>query len=164
MSGSSTPPIFTEEAIISENLTSIPPSSSALPPTELAVSPSETDQDSTNPKVQIDLENIKLIGPPSNSFFSLQTPLTVYWDWPLEQENDQQFAVYLLDDSGEHLVGTADEPSLGNRGYQLSFVPGDKVNFDGPYLLEVRLEQVDSQGLIAASNPRTINFKSDFRE
>lgn len=159
-----TPPVSTLEPSITQNLTPFPTSTL----TEAAAIPIGTE----SPRIEIPavvettdqtiLPDIQLYGPPPNSIFSLQTPLTVYWDWPYENIEDRHFSLYLVDESGEYLAGTVNEPSLGNRGFQLNFVPADVLKAEGAYLIEIHLEQIDPFITLADSNPRAIFFTPDF--
>lgn len=102
--------------------------------------------------------SIQINGPPEDSVFSFQTPLTIYWEWPFDQDESQRFTVYLQDEFGDYLAGMLNEPSLGDQGYQLSFVPADVVQSEGTYLVQIRLEYVEQQVIIATSKPRAIMF------
>ncbi len=123
----STSPESILEPSITQSLTPLPTSTL----TESAAIPIGTESPDIDfpavvePLDETILPDIQLYGPPPNSVFSLQTPLTVYWDWPYENFEDRHFSLYLVDDSGEYLAGTVNEPSLGNRGFQLNFVPAD---------------------------------------
>jgi hypothetical protein len=101
---------------------------------------------------------IQLSGPPPDSSFYLNDPMSIYWSWPLELTDDQQFAIYLLIDQTKYLAGIVQEPALGNQGYQLKFDPGNMVEDEGTYQLEVRLERKRSQTILVASSPRTVSF------
>jgi len=101
---------------------------------------------------------IQLIGPPPGSSFYFGDPLSTIWTWSLPQETGQQFAVYLITDEDEYLAGTIKDPSLGDFGYQLTYLPGDVVNSEGTYLLQIRLQQTRPQVDLVTSVPRTLTF------
>ena len=101
---------------------------------------------------------IQLIGPPPDSSFYLDDPISTIWTWPLPQEPGQQFSVYLVTGENEYLAGTVKEPSLGDFGYQLTYLPDDVVNSEGTYLLLIRLQQIRPQGDLVTSIPRTLTF------
>ena len=103
---------------------------------------------------------IQLIGPPPDSSFHLEDPLSTIWTWPLPQEAGQQFAVFLVTDENEFLAGTVKDPSLGDFGYQLTYSPGDVVNSEGTYLLQIRLQQTMSQIDLVTSIPRKLTFST----
>ena len=105
---------------------------------------------------------IQLIGPPPDSSFYLEDPLSTIWTWPLPQESGQQFAVYLITDENEYLAGTVKDPSLGAIGYQLTYFPDDIVNSEGTYLLQIRLQQIRPQIDLVTSVPRTLTFFTSF--
>jgi len=149
---------ITKDAAIVHELTPDPTNLSSSTPTAAVISQDNGEPTASEIPTRFPNDSIVFIGPPSNSIFSLQTPVTIYWDWPFYEDQNQLFAVYLMDDSGEYLAGTADEPSLGNRGYQLNFIPRDTVNSEGPYLIEIRLQQMESLAVLAVSNPRSIEF------
>ena len=101
---------------------------------------------------------IQLVGPPPDSSFYLDDPLSTIWTWPLPQETGQQFAVYLFSDENEFLAGTVKDPSLGAFGYQLTYFPGDVVDSEGTYLLQIRLQQIRSKIDLVTSIPRKLTF------
>ncbi|MDX1413550.1 MAG: hypothetical protein R3293_05115 [Candidatus Promineifilaceae bacterium] len=103
-------------------------------------------------------DSIELMGPPENSSFLLNTPITVYWDWPLALEDNQQFTLYLLKESEEFLVGDTAESSMGDQGYQLNFIPENFVNLEGDYTIQIRLEQFETSAIIAISKSRAVLF------
>ena len=104
---------------------------------------------------------IQLIGPPPDSSFYLDDPLSTIWTWPLPQEAGQQFAVFLVTDENEFLAGTVKDPSLGDFGYQLTYFPGDVVNSEGTFLLQIRLQQIKSQIDLVTSVPRKLTFSTN---
>jgi hypothetical protein len=103
---------------------------------------------------------IQLVGPPPDSSFYLDDPVSTIWTWPLPQETGQQFAIYLVTDENEFLAGTVKDPSLGDYGYQLTYFPGDVVDSEGTYLLQIRLQQITSQKELATSIPRKLTFST----
>jgi hypothetical protein len=105
---------------------------------------------------------IQLKGPPDDSIFPLHAPITIYWDWPYGKEESYHFFVYLIDDSNEYLVGSAAEPSMGNHGYQLNFIPADTINFPGTFHIEIRLEEKETLFVSASSDPRKLTLTQDF--
>ena len=104
---------------------------------------------------------IQLIGPPPDSSFYLDDPLSTIWIWPLPQEAGQQFAVFLVTDENEVLAGTVKDPSLGDFGYQLTYFPGDVVNSEGTFLLQIRLQQIKSQIDLVTSVPCKLTFSTN---
>ncbi len=103
---------------------------------------------------------IQLVGPPPDSSFYLDDALSTIWTWPIPQKTGQQFAIYLITDENEFLAGTVKDPSLGAYGYQLTYFPGDVVDSEGTYLLQIRLQQIRTEMDLATSIPRKLTFSS----
>ncbi len=101
---------------------------------------------------------IQLLGPPPDSSFYLDDPLSAIWLWPLPRETGQQFAIYLVTDENEYLAGTVKDPSIGAFGYQLTYFPGDVVSSEGTYHLQIRLQQIRPQVDLVSSVPRLLTF------
>ena len=101
---------------------------------------------------------IQLSGPPPGSSFYLSDPLNIYWSWPIELSEDQQFAIYLMAEQKKYLAGVILEPALGNHGYQLNFDPRDVVEEEGTYQIQVHLERRGVPNTVAESAPRAISL------
>ena len=108
------------------------------------------------PLSQYQTEDLEIFGPPTRSVFSLHTPVTIYWNWPFDLEGSLYFSVYLLNDSGEQLIGSVYEPSLGKLGYQLTFIPFETVESPGSYFFEVRMENDELGNGLIISDQRTL--------
>ncbi len=103
--------------------------------------------------IKFTADDLKIKGPPSESAFTLDSPVTLYWTWPDNYIKKQhQFSVYLLGEFEEWLIGTRDEPSLGDFGYHINFTPGKIVESPGKYDIEIRLEQKEPHLIALRSN------------
>lgn len=98
-----------------------------------------------------------LIGPPSESRFSVSSPLTFYWYQAQQIREDQVFALVIVGEDFEELVGLVSEPNLGS-GYQVHILPEDLGFSAGEYYWQVRLLQQDGDVLMGDSEQRTINI------
>lgn len=103
---------------------------------------------------------ISILGPPTNSSFSKDTPVSIYWNWPDANLNEgYRFSVYIIDDFEERIVGTANEPALGSHGFQINFLPDDLNITPGTYQLEIRLESDSSDTVIAKSDLQNLELE-----
>jgi hypothetical protein len=98
-----------------------------------------------------------LTGPPSESQFSLSSPLAFYWYSTRELAEDQAFALVIIGGENEEIVGLVSEPNLGS-GYQVHIVPENFGFSTGEYYWQVRLLQREGDVLIDGSHQRLINF------
>lgn len=107
--------------------------------------PSSTAQAATPappPAVTVELPAeamIQLLGPPANSSFRLDDPVSFYWDWPLALGPNQRFAVYLRAGSDEWLLGAVEHNNLGSA-YRLRAELTELVSQPAQYEWLVRLE------------------------
>jgi hypothetical protein len=78
---------------------------------------------------------IELLGPPDGSSFRRLDTVSFYADWPVALVEPQQLAVYVrFDDQMPILLGTLDEPNIGQR-YRWQLNVGEMANT--PALSEV---------------------------
>lgn len=134
--------------------TAVNPTTTALPtptptptqvPTPVATAPPTLPPDTA----------VQLLGPPPESAFPINDKISFYWHWSQPLAEEQRFALYLLVDDQELLLGTVDEPNLG-AGFRLSASPGDFVETTGTIQWQVRLESELSERPLAESKVRSI--------
>jgi hypothetical protein len=71
---------------------------------------------------------IELLGPPDGSSFRRLDTVSFYADWPVALVESQQLAVYVrFDDQTPILLGTLDEPNIGQR-YRWQLNVGEMAN------------------------------------
>lgn len=120
-------------------------------------SPTPLEPTPTSKPTLIPSEVATLTGPPSESRFSLSSPLSFFW-YPAQQiREDQAFALVIVGEGFEELVGLVSEPNLGT-GYQVYILPEEFGFSAGNYSWQVRLLQQQGDILIGSSGPRSINF------
>ena len=99
----------------------------------------------------------RLVGPPPASSFPIEAAIQFYWQAVDNLPDGQVYALYLLDDKTEVLIGIFDEPNLGG-GYQARFAPEELAIGEGNYHWEVRLLGGDKGEILGRSEPRIISF------
>jgi hypothetical protein len=98
---------------------------------------------------------VQLLGPPPESTFPINDTVSFYWHWPQPLAEDQRFALYLLADDQERLLGIVDEPNLGTS-FRLSASPGEFVETTGTIQWQVRLESELLEYPLTESKVRSI--------
>lgn len=101
-----------------------------------------------SPAVTVDLPAeamIQLLGPPTESSFQLNDPISFYWNWPFTLGPDQRFAVYLRAGSDEWLLGTVEHNNLGSA-FRLRAELMELVSQAAQYEWLVRLELLAERG------------------
>lgn len=101
---------------------------------------------------------VVVYGPPPESAFHLDEPITFYWSWPEPLTEEQQFSLYLRSNAGEQRIGTISEANLG-RAYWLSATLADRVSGPGPVAWHVRLEEVSGDRTFARSPERVLSLR-----
>ena len=124
----------------------------AIEPSPVSLEPTPTSKPTLLPS-----EVATLTGPPSESQFSLSSPLAFYWYSTRELAEDQAFALVIIGGENEEIVGLVSEPNLGS-GYQVHIVPENFGFSAGEYYWQVRLFQREADVLIDGSHQRPINF------
>ncbi|MEZ4512736.1 MAG: hypothetical protein R3C62_12735 [Chloroflexota bacterium] len=97
-----------------------PPTPTTVATAETAVSPPPTA--TSQPVSTLPPGDITLLGPPAGSTFPVNTPITLFWQWPHPLTEGQQFNVYWQQDGQTRLLGQLDEPNFGNL-YQFQTTP-----------------------------------------
>lgn len=98
---------------------------------------------------------IQLLGPPPGSLLPASRPVTFYWRWPLPLEEDQELALYLLQDGEEQRLGALSEPNLGAL-YQLQASPSSPGDAAVNLQWQVRLETTLAPDPLAVSERRPL--------
>lgn len=129
-------------------ITPSPPLPSPLPATPTPLPTATLPPDAT----------IKLFGPPTDAVFSLNTPITFYWQWPLPLAEGQQFGVYLLVEEQFYRLGTVTEANLGlSYRLQTTLEPVAETAESAQWL--VQLETTTAQPLLQ-SESRSIQLQT----
>jgi hypothetical protein len=97
---------------------------------------------------------LQLLGPPPESIFRIGDTLSFYWQWAVPLAEDQWLAVYLYSRGQEHLLGTVNEPNVGNS-YRLHAESEAFIETDGLVQWQVRLESSLSQSALVESEIRS---------
>jgi hypothetical protein len=100
---------------------------------------------------------IHLLGPPSGSTFADNAIISYYWQWPLPLAEDQHFKVYLLTEEQTILLGTLNEPNIGDS-YRLQVDLTDvKLTADTlHWLVQLETTQFDQPLRMSESRSLTI--------
>lgn len=102
---------------------------------------------------------IILLGPPPEAVFTLEDPITFYWQWTEPLPEAYVFRLYLEAGRREVMLGEAAEPNVG-RGYRLRIHPGDYLTGSGTASWQVRLEETAVGGrTLLASEERTLQIR-----
>jgi hypothetical protein len=102
-------------------------------------------------------EIIQILGPPAGSTFAETAKISFYWQWPLPLTNDQAFKVYLVSEEQTVLLGTINEPNVGNS-YRLQLRLEDmKINADTIHWL-VHLETTHLDQPLRSSESRSLSI------
>ena len=117
--------------------------------------PSPTTTPYTPPLYSAD-ENIHLLGPPPGSTFA-HTTISFYWQWSLPLTEDQHFKVYLFTEEQTILLGTLDEPNVGDS-YRLQVALEDvKLTADTiHWLVQLETTQLDQPLRVSEGRSLTI--------
>jgi hypothetical protein len=99
----------------------------------------------------------RLAGPPADSSFPMAAPVQFYWESVAAPVKGEAFALYLVGEETELLVGLFEEPNLGT-GYQARFVALESGILVGQYHWEVRLVNQDEDMIVGRSERRFISF------
>lgn len=95
---------------------------------------------------------ISVLSPGPNREFSVGETINFDWFWPTLPRDGQHFAVYLIDNGTEYLLGTLTEPNNG-AAYRLQ-ISGDSLPVTGDNLAwQVRLEDIEGGVVQVASDP-----------
>ncbi len=98
-----------------------------------------------------------LLGPPVDSSFSVDSPVTFYWQSDKRLEEDQLFVLHIFSEAGEQAASVISASELGS-GYQAGFVADSLDLPPGDYLWQVRLLGQPAGPLLAVSEQRPITF------
>ena len=130
------------------------PISNVTRPTAVMI-PSPTTTPYTPPLYSAD-ENIHLLGPPPGSTFA-HTTISFYWQWSLPLTEDQHFKVYLFTEEQTILLGTLDEPNVGDS-YRLQVALEDvKLTADTiHWLVQLETTQLDQPLRVSEGRSLTI--------
>jgi hypothetical protein len=102
---------------------------------------------------------ITLLGPPPAAIFTLENPITFYWQWPEPLPEAYVFRLYLEAGGREVVLGEAAAPNVG-RGYRLRIDPGDYLAGSGTASWQVRLEETAVAGrTLLSSEERTLQIR-----
>ena len=106
-------------------------------------------------------EHIQLLGPPPGSTFAQTAKISFYWQWPLPLTQDQYFNIYLFTEGETILLGTIDEPNVG-EGYRLSVALEDvAITADTAYWF-VQLETTQGEQPLRVSETRFLTILISF--
>jgi LysM repeat protein len=95
--------------------------------------------------------SISVLAPGPNRQFSTRDTINFDWFWPTLPETGRHFAVYLLEDGQEFLLGSLTEPNNG-AAYRLPVV-GNQLPVTGDNLSwQVRLQTINSNEVLVASD------------
>lgn len=101
---------------------------------------------------------IQLLGPPPDTIFSGNQAPIFYWKWSQSLSEDQYFAIVLLIENDEQLLGTLNEPNLGSQfQWQLSLndIPGHSDSFQW----QIRLHSVHDEAPLLISEVRALSIR-----
>ncbi|RMG99564.1 MAG: hypothetical protein D6706_05265, partial [Chloroflexi bacterium] len=98
---------------------------------------------------------IELLGPPPDTTWVGNQPVTFYWQWPYPLANNQQFVVVIQTNGEEQRLGAVDQPNLGT-GYRLQAV----LPTNGELVWEVRLETKAALAPLISSERRILTIIS----
>lgn len=101
---------------------------------------------------------ITLLGPPPEATFSLEDPVTFYWQWAAPLPEAYVFRLYLEAGDREISLGEVAEPNVG-RGYRLRIDPGDYLAGSGTASWQVRLETAVAGRTLLSSEERTLQIR-----
>ena len=95
--------------------------------------------------------SISVLSPGANREFNPQDTINFDWFWPTLPDEGDHFAVFIIDDDQEYLLGTMTEPNNG-AAYRLP-VPVKDIPVTGEVAWQVRLENIDGSEVFVASDP-----------
>lgn len=100
---------------------------------------------------------IQLLGPPPGGSFANTAIVSFYWQWPLPLTEDQEFRVYLLAEDQKVLLGTINEPNVGDS-FRLQVALEDvRLTADGLYWF-VQLETTHLDQPLQTSETRSLTI------
>ncbi len=120
--------------------TTTPPATPYIPPTF----PPET--------------HIQLLGPPEDSIFSKNQPLSFYWQWPLTLAEDQFFTVTLFVNDQLLDIGSVNEPNVG-LSYRWQLNPASIPNSAEMIQWQIRLFSENSDTPLMISENRVVSLR-----